>query len=135
MRARALTGPHDAAAGSRVDEALTEVFALSGQVERAIEMGEMLLARLGTGPVPSRAAVLHLGIARAAIAGARWAEAAASIEVARGSSGVDAARVDACAAQVAAGRGDLARRMSWRGPPWRRRTRAAFRRWRARRLR
>jgi DNA-binding CsgD family transcriptional regulator/tetratricopeptide (TPR) repeat protein len=108
MRARALIGPHDVAAGSRVDEALTEVFALSGQVERAIGMGEMLLARLGTGPVPSQAAVLHLGIARAAIVGARWAEAAASVEVARGSPGVDAARVDACAAQVAAGRGDLA---------------------------
>jgi DNA-binding CsgD family transcriptional regulator len=71
-------------------------------------MGETLLARLGTGPVPSQAAVLHLGIARAAIVGARWAEAAASVEVARGSPGVDAARVDACAAQVAAGRGDLA---------------------------
>jgi DNA-binding CsgD family transcriptional regulator len=108
MRARALIGSHDAAAGSRVDEALTEVFALSGQVERAIEMGEMLLARGGARAGASRAAVLHLGIARAAIAGARWAEAAASIEVARGSPGVDAARVDACAAQVAAGRGDLA---------------------------
>ncbi len=108
MRARTLIGPDDVAAGSRVDEVLTEVFALSGQVERAIEMGEMLLARLGTGPVPVRAAVLHLGIARAAIVGARWAEAAASVEVARGSPGVDPARVDACAAQVAAGRGDLA---------------------------
>ena len=107
MRARTLIGPQDVAAASRVDEALTEVFALSGQVERAIDMGEMLLARLGTGPVPIRAAVLHLGIARAAIAGARWAEAAASVEVARGSPGVEAARVDACAAQVAAGRGDL----------------------------
>ena len=89
MRARTLTGPDDVAAGSRVDEVLTEVFALSGQVERAIEMGETLLARLGTGPVPARAAVLHLGIARAAIVGARWAEAAASVEVARGSPGVD----------------------------------------------
>jgi DNA-binding NarL/FixJ family response regulator len=108
MRARAVIGPHDAAAGSRVDEALTEVFALSGQVERAIEMGEMLLARLGPGPVSPRAAVLHLGIARAAIVGARWADAAASVEVARGSAGAGAARVDACAAQVAAGRGDLA---------------------------
>ena len=109
MRARDLIGPHDAAVGNRVDETLTEVFALSGQVERAIDMGEMLLARLGPGPVSPRAAALHLGIARAAIVGARWAEAAASVEVARGAPGVDAARVDACAAQVAAGRGDLAR--------------------------
>ncbi len=54
---------------------------MSGQVDRAIETGRMLLARLG--PPSPRAAHLHLGIARAAMAGARWAEAAASIEVAR----------------------------------------------------
>ena len=88
-----------------VDEALTEVFAMSGQVDRAIETGRMLLARLG--PPSPRAANLHLGIARAAIAGARWAEAAASIEVARDSAGADTAQVDACAAQVAAGQGRL----------------------------
>ena len=90
-----------------VDEALTEVFAMSGQVDRAIEMGKTLLARLGRRP-SARAANLHLGIARAAIAGARWAEAAASIEVARESPGADAAQADACAAQVAVGRGRLA---------------------------
>ena len=78
---------------------------MSGQVDRAIETGRMLLARLG--PPSPRAAHLHLGIARAALAGARWAEAAASIEVARESAGADAAEVDACAAQVAAGRGRL----------------------------
>ena len=91
-----------------IDEALTEVFAMSGQVDRAIETGRMLLARLGQ-PSP-RAAKLHLEIARAAIAGARWAEAAASIEIARQSVGSDvgaAAQIDACAAQVAAGRGRL----------------------------
>jgi ATP/maltotriose-dependent transcriptional regulator MalT len=88
-----------------VDEALAEVFAMSGQVDRAIETGRMLLARLG--PPSPRAAQLHLGIARAAIAGARWAEAAASIEVARDSAGADTAQVDACAAQVAAGQGRL----------------------------
>ncbi|HEY3652835.1 MAG TPA: helix-turn-helix transcriptional regulator, partial [Streptosporangiaceae bacterium] len=75
------------------------------QVDRAMETGTMLLARLG--PPSPRAAHLHLGIARAAIAGARWAEAAASIEVARESAGADAAQIDACAAQVAAGRGRL----------------------------
>src|SRR2546430_1879087 len=47
------------------------------------------------------------GVGWAAIAGARWAEAAASIEVARESAGADAAQIDACAAQVAAGRGRL----------------------------
>src|SRR5204863_4477448 len=76
------------------------------QVDRAMETGTMLLARLG--PPSPRAAHLHLGIARAAIAGARWAEAAASIEVARESAGANAAQIDACAAQVAAGRGRLA---------------------------
>ena len=101
-RARDLVGP---ALQTSVDEALTEVFAMSGQVDRAIETGRMLLARLG--PPSPRAARLHLEIARAAIAGARWAEAAASIEVARESAGADAAQIDACAAQVAAGRGRL----------------------------
>ena len=59
---------------------VTGVFALSGQVDRAIEMGRTLLARLGQGAGSTGAATLHLGIARAAIAGARWAEAAASID-------------------------------------------------------
>ena len=99
-RARDLVEP---AQRTSVDEALTEVFALSGQVDRAIETGRMLLARLG----PPPAANLHLDIARAAIAGARWAEAAASIEVARELAGVDTAQADACAAQVAAGQGRL----------------------------
>jgi DNA-binding CsgD family transcriptional regulator len=101
-RARDLVEP---ALRTSVDEALTEVFAMSGQVDRAIEIGRMLLARLG--PPSPRAANLHLGIARAAIAGARWAEAAASIEVARDSAGADTAQIDACAAQVAAGQGHL----------------------------
>ena len=101
-RARDLVAP---TLRTSVDEALAEVFAMSGQVDRAIETGRMLLARLG--PPSPRAANLHLGIARAAIAGARWAEAAASIEVARDSAGADTAQVDACAAQVAAGHGRL----------------------------
>jgi tetratricopeptide (TPR) repeat protein len=105
-RARAVIGPDDAVLRTPVDEALTEVFAMSGQVDEAIEMGKTLLARLG--PPSPRAANLHLGIARAAIAGAQWAQAAASIEVARGLRAADAAQVDACAAQVAAGRGRLA---------------------------
>ena len=107
-RAAALAGPDDAALRTPVDEALTEVFAMSGQVDRAIEMGKTLLARLGHRAPSDRAANLHLDIARAAIAGARWAEAAASIEVARGSPGADTARADACAAEVAVGQGRLA---------------------------
>jgi DNA-binding CsgD family transcriptional regulator len=107
-RARTLIAPGDVPARIGVDEALTEVFAMSGQVDRAIEMGQTLLARLDRRVPTARAAALHLGIARAAIAGARWAEAAASIEVARGLPGADTAQADACAAQVAAGRGRLA---------------------------
>jgi len=107
-RARALTGPDDAELSTLLDEALTEVFAMSGQVDRAMEIGRTLLARLGGGTGSARTAGLHLGIARAAIAGARWAEADQSIAIARGSAGSEAAQVDACAAQVAAGRGDLA---------------------------
>ena len=107
LRARALVNVAVPLLVIPVDEALTEVFALSGQVNRAIEMGKMLLARLGPGAASARVAALHLGIARAAIAGARWAEAAASAEVARGLVGADAAQADACAAQVAVGQGDL----------------------------
>jgi len=107
-RARDLAGPEDPALCVPAEEALTEVFALSGQVDRAIEMGRTLLFRLGGRTDPSRAGQLHLRIARAAIAGARWTDAAASIEIARGSPGVEAAQVDACAAQVAVGRGHLA---------------------------
>ncbi|HEY2692872.1 MAG TPA: AAA family ATPase [Streptosporangiaceae bacterium] len=107
-RARDLAGPDDAVLRTPVDEALTEVFAMSGQVDRAIEMGNTLLARLGRRAPSERAANLHLDIARAAIAGARWAEAAASIEVARGSPGADTAQADACAAEVAIGQGRLA---------------------------
>jgi DNA-binding CsgD family transcriptional regulator len=102
-RARAAIDP---ALRTSVDEALIEVFAMSGQVDRAMETGKMVLARLG--PPSPRAANLHLGIARAAIAGAQWAEAAASIDVARESPGAEAAQIDACAAQVAAGQGRLA---------------------------
>ena len=77
-------------------EALTEVFALSGQVDRAIEMGKALLARVGGQPGSVRVAALHLGIARAAIAGGRWAEAAASVEIARRSAGADTANHVCC---------------------------------------
>jgi DNA-binding CsgD family transcriptional regulator len=107
LRARALAGPDDARLAAAVDEALTEVFALSGQVDRAIEMGRTLLARLGGPDGPGGAGMPQLAIARAAIAGARWAEAEASIEIARRSGDAPAAHVDACAAQIAAGRGRL----------------------------
>ena len=108
VRARALISADDPVLGAPADEALIEAYALSGQVDLAIETGRTLLARLGPGAYPARAGSLHLGIARAAIAGARWAEAAASVAAARGSPGAGPAQVDACAAQVAVGRGNLA---------------------------
>ena len=122
MRARTLIGPQDPRGGrSRVNKALTEVFALSGQVERAIDMGEMLLARLGTGPVPhpgggpapgDRAG----GVSRARAGRRRRRASRWPAE----SPGVEAARVDACAARWPQGRGDLHwGGSSWRGPPWR----------------
>lgn len=83
-----------------IDEALTEVFAVSGQVDRAIEMGQRLLARIGTSST-ARSADLHLLIAQAAIAGGRWAEAEASLAVARRLPHPQLPRVDACAAQLA----------------------------------
>ena len=107
-RADALVDPDDAALLDAIGEAMTETFALSGQVDRAIEMGEGLLARQGGRPGSTGIATLHLGIARAAIAGGRWAEAATSVEIARQSLGADTPQVDACAAQVAVGRGELA---------------------------
>jgi len=112
-KARDLVGARAASAdlALRVDEALTEVYAVSGQVDRAMETGQRLLARIGAGPA-ARLADLHLLIARAAMAGARWADADASVRVARelaaelGQSQM--ARVDVCAAQVAVGYEDLA---------------------------
>ena len=136
MRARALTGADDPLLGIPVDEALTEVFALSGQVDRAIEMGKMLLARLGPGAASARVAALHLGIARAAIAGARWAEAAASVEVARGLAWARMRPRSMRARRRSRSAGETwSRRTSWRGPRWPRRTAAGCRRWRARRSR
>src|SRR4029077_9433248 len=98
--------PGDTALRTSVDAALTEVLAMSGQVDRAIEMGNTLLARLSSG-AEFTAANLHLKIARAAIAGGRWTEAAASIEIARSSPEAELAHVNACAAQVAVGQGHL----------------------------
>jgi DNA-binding CsgD family transcriptional regulator len=108
-RARALVAADDAVVRTPIDAALTEVLAMSGQVDRAMEMGKILLARLSSAsPATSfDAASLHLKIARAAIAGARWADAAASIEVARSSPGARLAEVDACAAEAAVGQGQL----------------------------
>jgi DNA-binding CsgD family transcriptional regulator len=107
LRARALAGPDDLMLGRPVDEVLTDVYAMSGQVDRAIEIGKRLLGRLTAGSPSARSAELHMRIARAAIAGGRWADAAAHIEIARHAPDVETARVAACAAQLAIGQGHL----------------------------
>jgi DNA-binding CsgD family transcriptional regulator len=118
-KARELTGsgatPDDLAL--RVDEALTEVYAVSGQVDRAIETGQRLLARIGTTSA-ARSVELHLLIARGALAGGMWAQADASVRIARRLADelgpAEMARVDVCAAQVAVGYENLeeARRLA-----------------------
>jgi len=100
LAAKALAGQDGGRLSLGVDEALTEVFALSAQVDKAIETGQLLLARIGTSSA-ARSAELHLLIAQAAIAGGRYAEAAASLEVARQAPHLEMARVDACAALLA----------------------------------
>ena len=134
-RARHLIVPGDVTAHAALltllDEALTEVFAMSGQVDRAIEMGQTLLARLDRQVPSARVAALHLGIARAAIAGARWAEAAASIEVAR-ESGADAAQPTPARRRSPSAGDAWPRRTSWPGPRCARPRTAGGRTWRAR---
>jgi len=110
----------DAAPGDlalRVDEALTEVYAVSGRVDLAIETGQRLLARIGASSA-ARSAELHLQIAQGALAGGMWAKADASVRIARRLAHelgpAEMARVDVCAARVAVGYEDLteARRLA-----------------------
>ncbi|MDG4825879.1 AAA family ATPase [Asanoa sp. WMMD1127] len=92
-----------------VDDALTEVFALTGQVDLALDLGQRLLARLDVRSGP-RVAALHLRLARAGVAAGRWPLAVEHLAAARGLAGVEphlAARVDALEAQVALGQGRL----------------------------
>src|SRR5579859_4292806 len=99
-RAKALTGAGNTELAVGIGEALTKVFAASGQVDLAIETGRDLLARFDT-LAPARAAKLHLLIAHAAIAGGRWADAEASLQAARRLPHPQMSRVDVCAARLA----------------------------------
>jgi DNA-binding CsgD family transcriptional regulator len=101
-RAKALTGTGNTELEADIDEALTKVFAASGQVDLAIDTGRGLLARSDT-LAPARAAKLHLLIAHAAIAGGRWADAEASLQAARRLPHPQMSRVDVCAARLAEG--------------------------------
>jgi hypothetical protein len=94
-----------------IGDALVETLALAGQVDRAFELGERLLARLDRAPGPPSGRVgLHLRLARAAVAAGRWPVATDHLAAARRSPaarGEEAARLDALEAQVALGEGRL----------------------------
>jgi len=67
-----------------IDDVRTDVYALSGQVDRAFELGNRLLARLDApARLPSGGAELHLRLARAAVAGGRWSVAGDHLDAAR----------------------------------------------------
>lgn len=116
-RARALAlddagPPSDAELAVRIEEAYTEMLALAGRVDEAFEVGDRLLAGLDpTSRMPADRVELHVRLARAAIAAARWKVAAEHLGAARTSITTDGggpvAQVDALAAQVALGTGHL----------------------------
>jgi DNA-binding CsgD family transcriptional regulator len=108
--------PDDPVLAVLIDDALTEVLALAGQVDRAFELGDRLLARLDlTSRLPTGGAELHLRLARAGVAAGRWQVAADHLTAARRAPAVQpagpvdgwAARLDALDAQVALGQGRL----------------------------
>ena len=97
-RARRLAGD-DPVLAAPIGDALVETLALAGQVDRAFELGERLLARLDRAPGPPSGRVgLHLRLARAAAAAGRWPVATDHLAAARRSPaarGEEAARLDA----------------------------------------
>ena len=105
-QARALAPSTDPVAID-VEECLAMVLALAGKGDRAVEVGESLLARLGGGAaLAARRAEAHLRLARAAVAATRWAGAderlaQASAEAADVADDGLRARIDVVAAQVA----------------------------------
>jgi DNA-binding CsgD family transcriptional regulator/tetratricopeptide (TPR) repeat protein len=106
--------PDDATVAVPIDDALCDVLALSGQVDRAFELGDRLLGRLDLASrLPSGGAELHLRLARAAVAAGRWEVAGDHLAAARDvpadhAAGL-AASMDALDAQVALGQGRLSR--------------------------
>jgi DNA-binding CsgD family transcriptional regulator len=111
-RARRLVAG-DPALTMPIDDARTDVFALSGQVDRAFELGNSVLARLDAAArLPAGGAELHLRLARAAVAGGRWPVAAGHLAAARrlpaAAGPALAASIGALDAQIALGQGRLA---------------------------
>jgi len=103
-----------------VDDALCDVLALAGQVDRAFALGGRLLGRLDLAAhLPAGGAELHLRLVRAGVAAGRWEVAADHLAAARGIAAAAAAaaaddddadlaaRLDALGAQVALGQGRL----------------------------
>ncbi|HEX8771503.1 MAG TPA: AAA family ATPase, partial [Acidimicrobiales bacterium] len=90
-----------------VEECLTQVLSLAGKRDRAVEVGESLLARLGDDPRgASRRAETYLKLARAAVAATDWEDAHRLVEQARSQAGPApderfTARVNGVAAQTA----------------------------------
>jgi tetratricopeptide (TPR) repeat protein len=102
----------DAVLSVPIDDALTDVFALAGQTDRAFELGDRLLGRLDlAGHLPSGGAELHLRLARAGVAAGRWSVAADHLAAARRLPAIRradlAAFLGALDAQVALGQGRL----------------------------
>jgi DNA-binding CsgD family transcriptional regulator/tetratricopeptide (TPR) repeat protein len=90
-----------------IEECLATVLALAGKRDRAVEVGESLLDRLGTDAARApRRAEAHLRIARAAVAATRWTEAEERLAQASEQASEIAddelrARIDVLRAQVA----------------------------------
>ena len=92
-----------------IDEQLIEIAALTGDYEQTVEIGERLLPRLAES---SRRIKVHLRIAQAASATARWAAAQERINLARAQvrdrNPATLADLDALAAHVSLGAGEVA---------------------------
>jgi DNA-binding CsgD family transcriptional regulator/tetratricopeptide (TPR) repeat protein len=107
-RAR-LLAPSDDPVVVAVETCLAEVLSVAGKREQAIEVCESLLDRLAGTPASAAArAVVHLGLARADVAAARYGEATSQLDRARAeasAAGDEAslAAVDALAAHAAMG--------------------------------
>jgi len=102
----------DPALAAEVDDALIEVLTLTGQVDRAFEIGAALFIRLESlGAGPAARAAVHVRLGRAATSAGDWTVAAEYLRRAR-TLGQDAgpgvlAQVEALTARGALGQGDL----------------------------
>jgi DNA-binding CsgD family transcriptional regulator/tetratricopeptide (TPR) repeat protein len=115
QRARALVAD-DPVLAVPIEDALTEVLAQAGHVDRAFDLGRKLLARLDLARhLPTGGAELHARLARAGVAAGRWQVAAEHLAAARatvedaGMADVWTAHFDALDAQLALGQGHLDR--------------------------